>query len=109
MPRPDCTAYLVFQDGSKIAVHPGNTIGVVRRSSDTLPTIELDKIDFPYASQMHGVFGYNGSWYFENKARNGSVVYGHKTIELRKGDRARLDHGSIIVIAHGEPLEFKSR
>ena len=107
--RSDETGFLVFAEGALVAVHPGDTIGVIRRSGDVPPDIILDDDRFKYYSQIQGVFGKNGDgWFFQNIERNSpAVVSGSLEQKLDGDSRAALRGGSIIRMAFCEDIEFR--
>lgn len=110
MPREGKVSYLISSGGERIAVHAGDSVGVLRRDDEDAPQVMLDIGSFPFVSQIHGVFGFSGEWFFENKGSNGTVIYGSgEGMELKEGDKARIADGSVIVFAHGDPLEFRER
>lgn len=97
-------------DGKELAaIHPGDTIGVLRRSEEDAPNIVLDGIDFEFCSQIQGAFGMNAEgWFYKNLGINdaevGSRGTGWKTVA--SGEAARLENGGVLRLASGPDLVF---
>lgn len=103
-------AYLVTKMGSKIAVHAGDTIGVVRNSSERRPDVVLDVGKNGFVSQIHGTFSNSDGWRFLDSSRNGTEVkLGAAKVQLREDEWTELEDGCEISFGHGEAFTFRAQ
>lgn len=108
-PRPDVRAYLASNDGGLFTIHPGDTIGVVRRQEEAAPDVVLDGVDYGFCSQVQGVFGMDSKgWFYKNLGVNDAEADdgdgGWKRVS--ENDKVVLKDGATLKLATGPDLVF---
>lgn len=93
-----------------LAVHPGDTIGLMRKKGEPAPAIAVPRYGtFRSVSHIHGRFDHkNGEWVYSQEGQFGSDIFriDGTSQHLERGDAARIRTGDELSLAGSLRLRF---